>query len=59
MKSYGWAVFGNRDRPWLYAVTFLRRQAIQMAEKQSGEPWERLRKKGWTVRRVVVQEDEE
>jgi hypothetical protein len=34
----------NRDgTPWLYAVTFLRREAIRMAELRSGESREYLR----------------
>lgn len=56
IASYGWAVFTPKGQVWLYAVGFLRKHAIREAEKCLGEPWEKLRARGYSVRRVVVRE---
>lgn len=53
-QSTGWAVCDPRGFPWMYAATFLRKAAIQMAEERSGKKWEQLRASGFTVQRVAL-----
>lgn len=55
----GWAVVNPNGRPFLFAIDYTRRGAIERFVRMVPDAWEGYRKRGFTVQKVAVGPREE
>jgi hypothetical protein len=50
----GWCVYGFRGWPNTWAIRYNRRDALREAEREYKEPWRKLYRRGFRVRRITI-----
>lgn len=55
----GWCVYGWRGWPLIWAARYNRRDALREVEREFKEPWRKLHRRGFRVRRVLLTPSQE